>query len=100
MPPIAETVTPSIPATPPSAAVLAATPLTYVIFRHNNALLALMQRELVPLVGSEEEVRQLRQRAINTVQEYGFQWPTILDEEFPAPQNEAGGVKYERITIQ
>jgi hypothetical protein len=79
--------------------ILGHNPLTYVIFRHNNALLALMQEELVPMTGSDEE-RALRTMAIDAVQRYGFVWPSILDEEFPAPSNEAQGLKYERTTIE
>ncbi|EIN10587.1 hypothetical protein PUNSTDRAFT_84757 [Punctularia strigosozonata HHB-11173 SS5] len=91
---------PSTPAYQPgSFATLGHNPLTYVIFRHNNALLALMQEPLVPMTGSAEE-RQLRTMAVEAVQKYGFVWPSILDEEFPAPSNETNGLKYERTTIQ
>lgn len=74
-------------------------PLVYVLFKHNNALLALMQGDLLP-VQNQPEMDAARETAKATVSRFGWYWPPVLDEEFPAPEDEATGVKYERTNIR
>lgn len=74
-------------------------PLTYVLYRHNNALLALMQEPLV-LDTDPTEMMLYRALAVETVNRFGWSWPAILDADFPAASNEAAGAKYERGSIR
>ncbi|KIL68166.1 hypothetical protein M378DRAFT_1063727 [Amanita muscaria Koide BX008] len=71
-------------------------PVEFIQWKHDNALCALMHG------GTNAWNRGLstqasRSLAMSYVHSRGYEWPTILDEEFPAPT--AGGVKYECKTI-
>lgn len=83
----------------PQAAAPPPNPLTYVLFRHNNALLALMRNPLV-VDSDPAEMEAYRGLAIETVNRFGWSWPAILDAEFPEPSSDTEGVKYERTTIR
>lgn len=71
-------------------------PLAYVLFKHQNALIALMQGSIVSTEPRELEVSRLV--AVQAVERHGWTWPTILDEDFP-PATE-GGLKYEHISVE
>ena len=71
-------------------------PLTYVLYKHQNALLALMQNTPLPL--DEANETYWRRVAQKFVERHGWAWPSILDEEFP-PSTE-GGLQYERTNIE
>jgi hypothetical protein len=32
--------------------------------------------------------------------QWGYQWPSVFDEEYPPAQDEAAGIKYEPVTIE
>lgn len=83
-------VTPALPGPGPH-------PLAYVLFMHQNALLALMQSRTVQ-EGQPGELLYSKSLAVQFVEKHGWQWPAVLDEPFPAPS--PGGVKYERIFVE
>jgi hypothetical protein len=96
--------TPAIPMPMPVASLLpvpspAFSPLTYVLFRHNNALLAIMQRPDVPELPIEQ-MEGPRQIAIATVNRLGWHWPAVLDEPFPEETPGQMGATYERIVVK
>jgi hypothetical protein len=70
----------------------------YVLFRHNNALLAIMQAPLVP--EPEGHMESSRQLAISTLKRIGWSWPTLLDEPYPEVVPDETGAKYERTTVR
>lgn len=76
-------------------AITAQHPLAYVLFKHQNALIALMQGSVVYTDPSELDTSRLA--AVQAVERHGWLWPAILDEEFPAATE--GGLKYEHITV-
>ncbi|KAF9469021.1 hypothetical protein BDZ94DRAFT_1152957 [Collybia nuda] len=76
-------------------AITAQHPLAYVLFKHQNALIALMQGSIVYTSPSELDTSRLA--AVQAVESHGWSWPVILDEEFPAASE--GGLKYESITV-
>ncbi|KAJ7591201.1 hypothetical protein C8J56DRAFT_934964 [Mycena floridula] len=86
---------------PPQASLPAASnaghPLLYVLYLHQNALIALMQGNLV-LSRESSELQQSKELAMSTVERMGWKWPSILDEPFPAPSE--GGLKYERTILE
>lgn len=45
-----------------------------------------------------EDVTFLRTVAISAVEQHGWLWPSILDEEFPAAT--PGGLQYDRVIIE
>ena len=32
--------------------------------------------------------------------QWGYQWPSVFDEEYPPAQDESAGIKYEPATIE
>lgn len=72
-------------------------PTEFIQWKHDNALSALMHGRTNPwnhLLSTQTS----RSLAVSYVHSRGYEWPTVLDEEFPAPT--AGGVKYEHKTIE
>nr|GAT54013.1 NAD binding rossmann fold [Mycena chlorophos] len=69
-------------------------PLAYVSARHEQAISALEQS---PVQRLAPETLVMRSAAVDVVENHGWQWPNVLDEEFPFP--ERGGVKYERTIL-
>jgi hypothetical protein len=45
------------------------------------------------LVESKNLAKQL-------MMQWGFTWPSVFDEEYPAAQDESAGIKYEHVTIE
>lgn len=41
-----------------------------------------------------------RNLAVQLMTMWGYAWPTVLDEEYPPPQDESAGIKYEPVTIK
>lgn len=56
-------------------------PLSYVQYLHTNALLALQRAPLVNV--PSWDVNAARDWSKLIVESYGYEWPKILDEEFP-----------------
>jgi hypothetical protein len=82
---------------PLPAAVTGSHPLAYVLYIHQNALIALMQGTIV----QPRDLNELNHSKILSIQhleKHGWQWPSILDEAFP-PSSQ-GGLKYDRINIE
>jgi hypothetical protein len=76
-----------------------ANPLLYVLFRHNNALLEVMQCPPVP--DHPPHIMDVAHRkAITTVNHFGWDWPSFLDEPYPASVSGGMGAKYERTTVK
>jgi len=71
--------------------------MDYIQWKHENAISALLFGWTNPWHISND-VQSSRSSAVSFVQSHGYQWPAILDEEFPAA--EPGGVHYERKIIE
>ncbi|KAJ7068141.1 hypothetical protein C8F01DRAFT_1116999 [Mycena amicta] len=69
-------------------------PLAYVSARHQQAINALEQSAVTRL---EAETLALRSAAVQAVENHGWEWPTVLDDEFPPA--ERGGVKYAHTVL-
>ncbi|KAF7301389.1 NAD binding rossmann fold [Mycena indigotica] len=86
--------TPPLAPTPSVPSPNRPTALAYASARHEQAVSALEQRPVIPL---EAETLVQRSAAIQIVENHGWQWPAILDQEFPL--REPGGAKYEQAVI-
>ncbi|TFK43384.1 hypothetical protein BDQ12DRAFT_674891 [Crucibulum laeve] len=71
-------------------------PLAYIVFLHQNALLALEGRSMRTTAGVEG-LQDLRSAAIQLVENNGWSWPTILDDSYPEPTE--GGLRYECVNV-
>lgn len=71
-------------------------PLGFVLLKHESALSALTS-PTIPMSTGVEDVTFLRSVAISAVEQHGWIWPSILDEEFPAAT--PGGLQYDRVII-
>jgi hypothetical protein len=38
--------------------------------------------------------------AMQLMTQWGYAWPSVFDEEYPPPQDESAGIKYEPVTIE
>ncbi|KAF8631258.1 hypothetical protein AX15_002585 [Amanita polypyramis BW_CC] len=73
-----------------------ASSMDYIQWKHDSGICALLYGWTVPW-RSTSDIQRSRSLAVSSVQSRGYQWPPVLDEEFPAPT--AGGLKYEQKTI-
>ena len=74
-------------------------PLPYILRKHNAALDVLTKGTL-PSETQLEDMSQLRTQAAIALEEWGYSWPAVLDEEYPRPEPSNNGVKYERIVVE
>jgi hypothetical protein len=82
----------------------------YVVWKHQNAILALTSgRVLVngPGDATTVDLSTSRPWAIQVLEKNGYSWPAILDEPFPGIDNDgvaleslSQGVKYQQVTIE
>ncbi|KAF8640127.1 hypothetical protein AX17_001363 [Amanita inopinata Kibby_2008] len=73
-----------------------ACPTDYIQWKHDSAISALLTGRTIPWRGTDS-VQLSRSWALLLVQSHGYEWPTVLDEEFP-PAIE-GGVRYEQKVV-
>jgi hypothetical protein len=92
----ARAATPAAAATPMPTAT--SSPMMYILFRHNNALLAMMQSPLEPDVA--EHVGPARRQAETTLKQLGWAWPQLLDQPYPDDVPGEAGAKYERSFVK
>ncbi|TFK55836.1 hypothetical protein OE88DRAFT_1652341 [Heliocybe sulcata] len=69
--------------------------LQFILHRHYQAISTLMNTSL-PLPNITD-MATARRNAVSYVESFGWIWPSVLDEEFPAPQDEHLGLHYEAI---
>lgn len=79
----------------------AATPLPFILNKHNTALHVLKHGRLpVTTLADNAQEPALRQHALSVIQSYGWSWPSILDAEYPPDSDTNEGLKYERVVIE
>ena len=69
----------------------------YIQWKHDSAICALLYGWTIPWRGTND-IQSSRSLAVSSVQSRGYQWPVVLDEDFPVPT--AGGIKYEQKAIE
>jgi hypothetical protein len=92
---------PALPATTsvPGLAPVSVGYLNYVAYQHVSAASVLrfgrLPEDTLPsgLTESKNLAKQL-------MAQWGYQWPTVFDEEYPRAQDESAGIKYEQVTIE
>ena len=45
-------------------------------------------------------IAESRNLAVQLMTMWGYSWPTVLDDEYPLPQDESAGIKYEPVSIK
>jgi hypothetical protein len=86
------------PTSIPGLAPISVGYINFIAFQHLRAAMVLRRghgNEDTPPSGIAES----RNLAVHLMTIWGYAWPTILDEEYPAPQDESAGIKYEPVTI-
>ena len=84
-------------------------PMGFIIMKHQSAMMALttgrILKEQDPVFRAD--MIAARPAAVYAVERNGYEWPSILDDEFPGVDGEGvmqitlqEGVKYERMTIK
>jgi hypothetical protein len=70
------------------------------MYKHACAISALTTNTYNDVLSSSPNVLEISRRsAIQTLAAYGWSWPEIFDEPFPA-SNESEFAKYERVVIE
>ena len=74
--------------------------LAFIVYKHHKALAALSPIIIAhnELESSPVAMQAARSTAQHALQKNGWSWPSILDEEFPAPSE--GGLVYEKTVIE
>jgi hypothetical protein len=72
--------------------------MMYILFRHNNALLAVMQSPLQP--EPAEYMEPAKRLAVSTLAQLGWSWPDLLDRPYPGVVPGEAGAKYERTFVK
>ena len=74
--------------------------LAFIAYKHHKALAALSPTIVThnELESSPVALQAARSTALHTLQNSGWSWPSILDEEFPASSE--GGLVYEKTVIE
>jgi hypothetical protein len=87
------------PTSVPGLAPVSVGYLNYVAYQHSCAVSVLRFGRLSedsPPSGLPESKNLAKQ----LVTQWGYQWPSVFDEEFPPRQDEPAGIKYELVTIE
>lgn len=74
--------------------------LAFIVYKHQKAL-AVLSPTVIPhneLDHSPATMQAARSTALQTLHKNGWNWPSILDEEFPVPSE--GGLVYENTVIE
>ncbi|PFH52540.1 hypothetical protein AMATHDRAFT_139666 [Amanita thiersii Skay4041] len=71
-------------------------PMDYIQWKHDSAICALLYGYQLPWCGAGS-LQICRAWAQSHIQSHGYEWPAVLDEDFP-PATE-GGVRYEQTLI-
>ncbi|KAK2466377.1 hypothetical protein APHAL10511_002019 [Amanita phalloides] len=72
------------------------TSMDYIQWKHDGAICVLLYGWITPW-SNANDIQHSRSLAVSFVQSHGYQWPIVLDEEFPTPDE--GGMHYEQKTI-
>jgi len=74
--------------------------LAFIVYKHQKALAVLSPIVIAhnELENSPATMQAARSTALNTLHMNGWSWPSILDQEFPAPSE--GGLVYENTVIE
>ncbi|KAF8803663.1 hypothetical protein BYT27DRAFT_7109342 [Phlegmacium glaucopus] len=74
--------------------------LAFIVYKHHKALAVLSPVVILhnELEHSPATMQAARSTALSTLQRNGWGWPSILDEEFPAPSE--GGLVYESTVME
>ena len=87
------------PTSIPGLAPISVGYINFVAFQHLRAAMVLRNsdaNEYPPPTGLADS----RNLAVQLMTIWGYAWPTVLDEEYPPPQDESAGIKYEPVTIK
>ena len=87
------------PTSIPGLAPISVGYINFIAFQHLRAAMVLKRgngNEDPPPTGLAES----RNLAVQLMTIWGYAWPSILDEEYPPPQDESAGIKYEPVTIE
>lgn len=87
------------PTSIPGLAPISVGYINFIAFQHLRAAMVLRRghgNEDPPPSGLAES----RNLAVHLMTIWGYAWPTILDEEYPPPQDESAGIKYEPVKIE
>jgi hypothetical protein len=73
--------------------------LNYVAYQHLCAA-SVLRRGRLPEDSPPSGLPESKHLAKQLVAQWGYQWPSVFDEEYPPRQDELAGVKYEPVTIE
>ncbi len=83
----------------PGLAPVSVAYLNYVAYQHLCAASALRCGRL-PDDSPPSGLAESKNLAKQLMAQWGYQWPTVFDEEYPPAQDESAGIKYELVTIE
>ncbi|KAH9002358.1 hypothetical protein EDB86DRAFT_3100741 [Lactarius hatsudake] len=97
LPPSASAALPA-PTSIPGLAPISVGYINFVAFQHLRAAMVL-RRGHATEDPPPPNIAESRDLAVQLMTMWGYAWPTVLDDEYPPPQDESAGIKYEPVTI-
>ena len=87
------------PTSVPGLAPVSVGYLNYVAYQHLCAASVLRSGRL-PEDSPPSGLPESKNLAKQLMTQWGYQWPSVFDEEYPPRQDESAGIKYEPVTIE
>jgi hypothetical protein len=87
------------PTSVPGLAPVSVGYLNYVAYQHLCAV-SLLRCGRLPEDSRPSGLAESKNLAKQLLAQWGYQWPSVFDEEYPPTQDESTGIKYEQATIE
>lgn len=87
------------PTSVPGLAPISVGYINYIAYQHLSAA-SVLRSGRVPEDPTPTGLADSKNLAKQLMTQWGYAWPSVFDEEYPPPEDESAGIKYEHVTIE